>query len=133
MYFIANIFQLLNCSICLNNIFCIVCDTVIYLVILDMIATKRHCPPVRKGTTNEEGVHMPAVKDMVIKVTIWYQMKGRLGKVRNRKAEKIEVAEMEGGGNYLISVTSGKLDGVSTCCIVLKPHKNITREYKVCW
>jgi hypothetical protein len=70
-----------------------------------MNATKRHCPPVKKGTTNEERVHIPEMKDMVIKVTTWCQMKGRLGKVRKRKAEKIEAVEMKGGGNYVISVT----------------------------
>jgi hypothetical protein len=45
------------------------------------------------------------MKNKAIKVTMWCQMKGRLGKVRNRKAEEIETVEMEGGGNYVISGT----------------------------
>jgi hypothetical protein len=70
-----------------------------------MKATKRHCPPVKKGTKNIERVYIPEMKNVVIKVTVWCQMKGRLGKVRNRKAEEIEVVKVERGGNYVISVT----------------------------
>jgi hypothetical protein len=70
-----------------------------------MKTSKRHCPPVKKGTKNEERVYIPEMKNMVIKVTMWCQMKGRLGKVRNREAEEIEAVQMEGGGNYVISVT----------------------------
>jgi len=66
---------------------------------------KRHCPPAKRGTKNEERVYIREMKNMVIKVTMWCQMKGRLGKVRNRKAEEIEAVEMEGGGNYVISET----------------------------
>jgi hypothetical protein len=73
--------------------------------ILDKKASKRQCPPVEKETKNKERVYIPEMKNMVIKVTVWCQMKGRLGKVRNRKAEEIEAVEMEGGGNYVISVT----------------------------
>jgi len=73
--------------------------------ILDKKASKRHCPPLEKGTKNEERVYIPEMKNMVVKVTMWCQMKGRLGKVRNRKAEEIEAVEMEGGGNCVISVT----------------------------
>jgi hypothetical protein len=39
--------------------------------------------------------------------------------VRNRKAEEIEAVEMEGGGNYVISVTWSKLVVVVVVVVVV--------------
>jgi hypothetical protein len=76
-----------------------------------MNATKRHRPPVKKGTLHDERVHIPEMRDMVVKATIRYQTKGSLGKVRNRKAEKIEAVKVEGGGEYVF-VTEVNKEGL---------------------
>jgi hypothetical protein len=71
------------------------------LIIPDMNATKKLCQPVKQGTMSRGRIHIPERTGIVTEMNTQNQMKGRLGEVRNWKAEKTEAVEMEGEGDYI--------------------------------